>query len=362
MEINLSLFKTIQIQLLDWYQQVKRDLPWRRTQNPYFIWVSEVMLQQTQVDTVIPYYERFTERFPTMEALAHANEEEVLKYWEGLGYYSRARNLQAGVREVVEQYGSEVPRTRSEILNIKGIGPYTAGAVLSIAYNLPEPAVDGNVMRVLSRLFLISEDITKPKTRKIFEDLLYQLIPSESASDFNQALMELGALVCRPKQPQCEACPLQSCCVAHSKSVETQFPVKTRKVTKKNLGYQVFVLQNPTGDYLVHQRPSEGLLANMWEFPMLEADSLDLEKCHIFFKEELKLADPIHIERIGQPIIHVFSHLKWELTVWQAKTHQLVEELPVSYKWVSKERLEELPFPVAHQNVWSASEQREYEQ
>jgi len=200
--------------LVNWYLEEKRDLPWRKTNDPYKIWVSEVMLQQTKVETVIPYYERFIKKYPSLEALASAEEEELLKQWEGLGYYSRARNLQAGVREVVEAYNSQVPTSREEISKLKGVGPYTAGAVLSIAYGVPEHAVDGNVMRVLSRILLIEEDIAKPKTKKIFERAVMELIDKEDPSSFNQGLMELGAVICTPTKPKCLLCPVREYCTA----------------------------------------------------------------------------------------------------------------------------------------------------
>ncbi len=198
--------------LLEWYMENKRDLPWRRHRDPYYIWVSEIMLQQTRVDTVIPYFKRFIERFPTVEALADAPEQDVLKCWEGLGYYSRARNLQAAAKQVKELHGGQVPDDRAAVFALKGVGPYTAGAILSIAFNKPEPAVDGNVMRVLSRYFLIEEDIMKGSTRALMEGLVTELIPEGRASDFNQALMELGALVCTPKSPHCLTCPVMEHC------------------------------------------------------------------------------------------------------------------------------------------------------
>ncbi len=220
--------------LITWYLEEKRDLPWRRTSNPYHIWVSEVMLQQTRVDTVIPYYERFIEKFPTLADLAYAKEEDVLKLWEGLGYYSRARNLQTGVKEVVEGYGSKIPDNRKEISKLKGVGPYTAGAVLSIAFGVPEHAVDGNVMRVLSRLLLIEEDIAIPRTKKIFEDVVMMLIDKEDPSSFNQGLMELGATICTPR-PRCLLCPVREFCTAFHEGKQEDLPVKSKQVKMKTV-------------------------------------------------------------------------------------------------------------------------------
>ncbi|WP_127463044.1 A/G-specific adenine glycosylase, partial [Paenibacillus elgii] len=257
-------------ELLSWYRRHKRDLPWRRSRNPYHIWVSEIMLQQTRVDTVIPYFNRFMDKFPTVEALAEAPEDEVLKAWEGLGYYSRARNLQSAVREVKERYGGVVPDTKEEVSSLKGVGPYTTGAILSIAYNKPEPAVDGNVMRVLSRYFLIEDDIMKGSTRVSMEKLAQELIPEGAAGDFNQALMELGALVCTPKSPSCLTCPVMAHCAGRAAGVEESLPVKTKaKPPRPERRYAVVIegAAEHAGRVLIRQRPAEGLLARLWELP-----------------------------------------------------------------------------------------------
>ncbi|EUJ22611.1 A/G-specific adenine glycosylase [Listeria grandensis FSL F6-0971] len=215
--------------LIDWYEANKRVLPWRENTDPYRIWVSEIMLQQTKVDTVMPYFERFMTWFPTMQDFADAPEERILKAWEGLGYYSRVRNLQAAMKVVVAEHNGVVPSDLEGILALKGVGPYTAGAVLSIAYERAEPAVDGNVMRVISRVLEIDDDIMKQKTRKKFEAALYDLIDPEKPGEFNQGLMEIGALVCTPKKPMCLVCPLQEFCEAHQVGKEEEYPVKIKK-------------------------------------------------------------------------------------------------------------------------------------
>ena len=194
--------------LLDWYDKEKRDLPWRRTSDPYSIWVSEIMLQQTRVDTVIPYYHNFLDKFPDIAALAAAPEDAILKAWEGLGYYSRVKNMQKAAQQIVAEYGGVFPEDPQEIAKLKGIGPYTAGAVSSIAFQIPEPAVDGNVMRVMSRLFEIDADIAKPASRKIFEAIVRELIDPERPGDFNQALMDLGSSICSPLYPEPEISPI----------------------------------------------------------------------------------------------------------------------------------------------------------
>ncbi|MFC0330878.1 A/G-specific adenine glycosylase [Paenibacillus sepulcri] len=257
-------------ELLGWYRENKRVLPWRINRDPYRIWVSEVMLQQTRVDTVIPYYERFMEKFPTAAALAQAPEEEVLKCWEGLGYYSRARNLQAGASEVLTRHGGIVPDNKDAVSSLRGVGPYTAGAIMSIAFNRPEPAVDGNVMRVLSRYFCLEDNIAKPSTRIKIEKLAKSLIPEGAAGDFNQALMELGALVCTPKSPGCLTCPVMAHCEGRMAGKEHTLPIKTKaKPPRPEMRLAALVVGSGehAGKILVRQRQGSGLLARMWELP-----------------------------------------------------------------------------------------------
>lgn len=337
--------------LLSWYDEVKRDLPWRRTSNPYYIWVSEVMLQQTRVDTVIPYYERFIERYPTMEKLVKADEDELLKMWEGLGYYSRARNLQTGVREVIEVYGGVVPKTRKEIQTLKGIGPYTAGAVLSIAFGIPEHAVDGNVMRVISRLLLIEDDITVPKTKRIFENVIMDLIDKKDPSSFNQGLMELGATICTPK-PACLLCPVQVHCAAFHEGRQEEFPVRTKKKPGKVLSMASFAIQNEKGEWLLRKRPSKGLLANLWEFPMVELLSND-EPEEVFSEQYgIKLKEIKSVTSFK----HIFTHLTWEMSGFRAQTS--VENVtPEGYDFFTEAEIELLPKPVPVSKVWTCVKQ-----
>lgn len=324
-------------QLLAWYHREKRDLPWRHTSNPYYIWISEVMLQQTRVDTVIPYYERFISSFPTMESLAEAEEEHVLKHWEGLGYYSRVRNLQAGVKEVVENYGSVIPQTRSEILNLKGIGPYTAGAVLSIAYGVPEHAVDGNVMRVFSRLFLIEEDIALPKTKKIFEQRVMEVIDETDPSSFNQAIMELGATICTPK-PRCLLCPVREFCTAFEEGVQERLPIKTKKTKKKVVAIHSFAIQEPGGQWLLRKRPSGGLLGDFWEFPQIEGSNQD------GIQRDLEVSTGLLVD-LKEEFVHfkhVFSHVTWEVTGHIAILRD-ASPLPEGYRFFSEKELHAIP-------------------
>ncbi|PWA08774.1 A/G-specific adenine glycosylase [Pueribacillus theae] len=342
--------ETFQKDLLSWFSRHKRDLPWRRTKDPYHIWVSEIMLQQTRVETVIPYFERFLEEFPTIEALAEAGEEKVLKAWEGLGYYSRARNLQTAVREVKESYGGVVPDTEDEIATLKGVGPYTAGAILSIAYNKPVPAVDGNVMRVLSRILFIEEDIAKAKTRKIFEQAVREMIPPDSASNFNQALMELGAIVCTPTSPACLLCPVQKECRAFHEGMQEQLPVKAKKKPPKPVKIAVAVLENAKGKFLINRRPKEGLLANLWEFPNCEVEAGKdyKEQLQSFFKNECQLNAVLHEEIMD--FDHVFSHIKWELSVFRGTFNNNVMENE-EIKLVNLQELQRFPFSVSHKKI-----------
>lgn len=377
--------------LLAWYKANKRDLPWRRSRNPYHIWVSEVMLQQTRVETVIPYFHRFLEKFPTVEALAEAPEEHVLKAWEGLGYYSRARNLQAAVREVHEQYGGIVPSEKEDITSLKGVGPYTAGAVLSIAYNKPEPAVDGNVMRVLSRFFVLEDDIAKPATRVKIERLAQELIPEGEASDFNQALMELGATVCTPRSPHCLTCPVMERCGARLEGREAELPLKTKAKPPRPEARAVALVEGSgphAGKLLVRQRPTDGLLARMWELPHValapapgadtaaksraagggnagspaaaqpaggaaagEAAAAGAHAARMAaLRAELAASDGVDVVPAEwlRDAEHTFSHIRWDMDVYRCRLNGPSDgsaALPPNYRWLHPEEMEQYAFP-----------------
>lgn len=347
---NIDIEK-FQDDLISWFKAEQRDLPWREDQDPYKVWVSEIMLQQTRVDTVIPYFKRFISWFPTIEDLADANEEKVLKAWEGLGYYSRVRNLQSAVREVKEKYNGVVPNTPEEISKLKGVGPYTAGAILSIAYGIPEPAVDGNVMRVLSRILSIWEDIAKPSSRKLFEQAVRELISSEEPSAFNQALMELGALICTPTSPSCLLCPVREHCHAFDEGVQTELPVKTKKNKQRTVLLASVILVDSSGKMLIHKRPSIGLLANLWEFPNVEIHH-PLENDRGRITEQFKQNFGITIQldkRIGQ-IEHVFSHLVWNINIHTGKIGSGFRESN-EWKLVSAKEISEYALPVFSQKM-----------
>lgn len=331
--------------LVEWFNKEKRDLPWRRTSDPYKIWVSEVMLQQTRVDTVIPYYNRFLKKYPTLQSLAYAPQEELLKMWEGLGYYSRARNLQAGVKEVVEKYDSKVPDNRHDISKLKGVGPYTAGAVLSIAYNKPEHAVDGNVMRVLSRALHIKEDIALPKTRKVFEQAVDMLIDPQRPGDFNQGLMDLGAMICTPTSPKCLLCPVRDYCIAFQEGDADQLPIKSKKTKNKKVKYDVFVGYDRNGRYLLEKRPSEGLLANMWQFPMMEIEKDAILKTSKQFQLNYNVNILDFVNDNLLTFKHVFSHLTWEMNCYLVEIEK-VADLPENICFLTKEQINEVPMSV----------------
>lgn len=343
-----------QSDLIGWFLTEKRDLPWRRTQDPYKIWVSEIMLQQTRVDTVIPYFNKFMKKFPTIEALADADEQELLKVWEGLGYYSRVRNLQSAVREVQTEYGGKVPNKKEEFSQLKGVGPYTTGAVLSIAYGVPEPAVDGNVMRVLSRIFEIKDDIAKPKTRKLFESLTAEIISKEDPSSFNQGLMELGALICKPGKPSCLLCPVREHCRAFHNGKESELPVKSKKTKVKSVQLMAAVIETDNKEILLRKRPNEGLLANMWEFPNEEIQISPVKNILSDYEEQVREKHEIKV-KLEEPLCvieHEFSHLKWHIQVFKGKLSGEMKESE-SFKAIPIEKIEEYPLPVSHQKIWN---------
>lgn len=314
--------------LIEWFNREKRDLPWRNAKNPYRVWVSEVMLQQTRVDTVIPYYNRFMERFPTIEDLASAGQDEVVKYWEGLGYYSRVRNLHEAVKEVVAVYDGIVPEEKELFEKLKGVGPYTTGAVLSIAYQQPEPAVDGNVMRVMSRQFGIYDDIAVPKTRKLFEQVVRRLMDPTRASDFNEGVMELGATVCTPKNPMCPLCPVQDDCYAYAHNVQDELPVKTKKGSSRVEMFDALYCEQE-GRVAYVQRPESGLLAGMWQYPLTERGT----------------GEQLNGTYIGQ-VKHVFSHIVWYIDLYKVGTLS-----DSSVQWLDKKEREGKTVSVAQQKL-----------
>ncbi len=269
--------------MLDWFHANARDLPWRRTRNPYAIWVSEIMLQQTQVKTVLPFWERWMRELPTIEAAAHASPDKIHKLWEGLGYYTRARNLQKAARFILEKHGGRFPEEFDDILALPGIGRYTAGAISSIAFNQPAPILDGNVMRVLTRIFGITENPRKRKTNQLLWQLATELVENSKGhcSYLNQSLMELGALVCTPRTPRCANCPIKRLCVAFKENRVDELPNLGRRAAATARRFVAFVVES-CGKFLVRQRPANVVNAHLWEFPNVEVNGAVVDAAKIF--------------------------------------------------------------------------------
>ena len=308
--------------LLGWYAKNKRELPWREDRNPYHIWVSEIMLQQTRVEAVKGYYARFLERLPAIEDLAAVAEGELLKLWQGLGYYNRARNLQKAAQIIGQEYGGSFPEEYELLLKLPGIGEYTAGAIASIAFQKRVPAVDGNVYRIYTRFFADGSDITQGKVRRRIRDEIGDVVPEGRPGEFNQALMDLGASICLPNgAPLCGECPLAGRCLACRGGTMLSFPVKPEKKARKIEDRTVFLLEYE-GKYLIQQRPKKGLLAGLWEFPS-EEGKLPLEKIKPLLKGWG--ADLDEIEMLGSGK-HVFSHVEWHMLGYLVHLRGLKEE------------------------------------
>ena len=336
---SMSSLPDISSLLLEWYDRCARIMPWRGIRDPYKTWVSETMLQQTRVETVISYYCRFLHRFPTLESLAAAEESDVLKMWEGLGYYSRARNLLEGARQVMNQFQGILPREPDKLRTISGIGPYTAGAIASIAYNIPVPAVDGNVLRVYSRFFGIRENIRHPDVRKKLEILARHAVPQDRPGDYNQAVMDLGATVCVPGTPDCSCCPLSVFCNAFSHGDAENLPVLPRSTPLKTIQWTVPVIIS--GKRTLVRCRTESLLRGLWSFPMLECSPSD---AYTVLRRKFRLS----VSQAGEIIHarHIFTHLIWEMDVLPLET---VPDLPdpPDCRWFSLRDLEPLAFPAA---------------
>ena len=358
--------------LLAWYDENKRDLPWRRSKNPYHIWVSEIMLQQTRVDTVIPYYERFLDWFPTVESLANAPEERLLKAWEGLGYYSRVRNMQTAAQQIMSEFEGKFPYTYEGISSLKGIGPYTAGAISSIAFNLPQPAVDGNVMRVLARLFEVNHDIGNPSNRKLFQAMMEVLIDPDRPGDFNQALMDLGSDIESPVNPRPEQSPVKEFSAAYQHGTMDRYPIKAPKKKPIPIYLKALVVQNSQGQFLLEKNESENLLAGFWHFPLIEVDDFsdqtqDLDLFSQVAEPILELG-PSPQESFEQDydlevdwqdlrfeeVKHVFSHRKWHIQIIAGQVTETQEYADREVLWLRPEEFSNYPIAKPQQKIWQA--------
>ncbi len=338
----------MQNQLLDWFDKNKRELPFRKNKNPYNIWISEIMLQQTQVDTVIPYYNRFMERYPTLNDLAMANEEDVFKLWEGLGYYSRAKNILKCAKQIHEDYAGVFPKGFEEVIKLAGIGPYTTGAILSIAFDMKYPAVDGNVMRVISRMYHIDADISESKTRKIFEAKVSELIPDRSG-DFNQALMELGALICSPKSPKCNVCPVSGDCFAYKNDATDKLPVKTKKIRNKKLEVAVGLILKD--DKLLMIKNQEGLLAGLWGLVNGQGETVQESKHNLM--EDLLKSHQLTIQKIRKTgeAKHVFTHRTWHMTIYKILVSEHIQSEDIKSQWVPIKEIDQYAISTANKKA-----------
>ncbi len=338
--------------LLAWFAGNKRQLPWRNTRDPYRIWIAEVMLQQTRVATVIPYYERFIKTFPTVESLAKAKNNRLMKAWEGLGYYARARHLREAARQIVAQHNGNIPTSRQELLALPGFGAYTAASVASFAFHEDCAAVDGNVMRVLARLFAIESDTRKPAARQEFQRLADGLLPKGKAAAFNEAMMELGALICKPKNPDCPICPVRRYCRAYREGRVNELPRRSAKPQTPHHHIAIGVIYK-ADKILIALRPSEGLLGNLWEFPggKCKADESLAECCRREVLEETGLT--VEVGERFSIVRHSYSHFRITLHAFlchyvsgtaKAKSSQQI-------RWVKLSALNEYAFPKANKKI-----------
>ena len=325
-------------QLESWYQKNHRKLPFRSRPNPYWIWISEIMLQQTQMDTVIPYFLRFIKQFPTIQSIAEAEEEKVLTFVQGLGYYRRFRLLKKAAEWMMQHHQGKFPNTFEDIENLPGVGSYTAGAIASIAFGLPKSAVDGNVLRVIARYAGIQEDITLQATKKKIMALNQQWIEQANPPIYTQALMELGALVCRPKAPQCEQCPLQTSCYAYAHQLVETLPkvAKKKRQVIEPFTTVLFLYQGKLG----FQKRQSGLLEGMYLFPQWQDEGIDV----ILKKENIH---PQHLSQLGK-VAHIFTHKRWEMSVFLAE----IQTLPtLDLVWIPVAKIDQIPIAKAHRKL-----------
>ncbi len=344
--------KDLQVALLKWYDRVKREMPWRRTKDPYLIWVSEIMLQQTQVKTVIPYFERWVKEFPTIQALAGAPESRVLKLWEGLGYYSRARNLRKAAQLVIDQFNCEVPNSLKEIMTLPGVGRYTAGAILSIAYEKKVPVLDGNVKRILSRFFRLNENGGSAASLELLWKKAEEILPGKRTGDFNQALMELGATVCLPSKPGCLFCPLQIDCQARANGEQHIYPPSKPKTMSKKIEVSAGVIWRG-GKVYIQQRLKDGLMADLWEFPGGKIESKESPEECLNREIHEELGVEIQIQAKLMTIKH--SYTKFRVTLHVYKCRLLKGKIKAvscqQWKWVDPSLLPQFTFPAANKRI-----------
>jgi A/G-specific adenine glycosylase len=342
--------------ILTWYAQHRRDLPWRKTRNPYSIWISEIMLQQTQVETVIPYYKRFLSRFPTIRSLAGSSLDDVLKVWENLGYYSRARNLHAAAREIVTKGKGRIPKTLEELLSLPGLGPYTAAAILSFAFGQRIAAVDGNARRVICRLFAIRESVHLSKTQRRISALAADLVPEKDSASFNQGLMDLGASICSPKKPSCGLCPLGDLCQAFRKGIQDSLPVNKKRDPLPHKDITAGIIADAGGRLLIVQRPMTGLLGGLWKFPGGQRNPKEAIEDALERSAREELGIRIRVEKPMISVKHAYTHFRITLHAFHCKREAGRPRALtcLRWKWVPSSDLNRFPFSKADRKIIAA--------
>ncbi len=338
--------------LIRWFLKNQRPLPWRENRTLYRVWVSEVMLQQTRVDTVIPYFHRFLNRFPGVSALAKSDLQDVLKLWEGLGYYARARNLHRAAQKVTNEFAGNIPTEPEYFRSLPGVGPYISAAVMSIACGHPIPVVDGNVLRAACRIFALKDDISRPAIKNKVATLLARQIPKTQPGNFNEALMELGAMVCTPKSPDCAHCPLTQLCIAKQKGIVSELPVKTPKPPVPEFQVVVAIVRDKTGRILIQRRPENGFLGGLWEFPggKVKKEETRTAALKRECREELGVA--VRIDSEIATIRHAYTHFKILLTAFNCTVESGTIQSPLPLKWAGIKEIDTLPFPKANHKIF----------
>lgn len=333
--------RSIGNELISWYINNKRLLPWRSTNDPYHIWVSEIILQQTRILQGISYYQRFIEAFPTVESLARASQEKVLKLWQGLGYYSRARNMHMAAKQVVEQFHGSFPSTCRELLTLKGVGEYTAAAVASLAFNEPVAVVDGNVIRVIARLFAIREAVDKTSVQKEIKRLASEMMVPEKPALFNQAIMEFGALHCKPANPGCSSCILNFRCLSLRDKIVGEVPAKSYKVKIRDRFFTYLVIRVNNGFYF-QKREAGDIWEGLYEFPLIESkEAPGIES----LLNEIPFPGMVQVRHISEPVKHVLSHQRLHVTFVSLHPDKLLTEIPIRWTWYEADKIKDLAVP-----------------
>jgi A/G-specific adenine glycosylase len=347
---NLDL---IAERILSWYAKNKRDLPWRDTANPYFIWVSEIMLQQTQVETVIPFYQHFLSTFPTVESLAEASLQEVLKAWENMGYYARARHLHAAAKEIMGRMGGKIPSTYDELMGLPGIGSYTAAAILSFAFGERRPAVDGNARRVMCRLFAVQDLVEQPGTKQKILELATDMISSADPAEFNHAVMDLGATVCTPRNPSCMACSVQDLCLANEQGLQEALPVTRKKMPVPHKHMTAAVIVDARGRLLIVQRPNNGLLGGLWKFPGGFKRPEETFESGLAKRVREELGIRVEVQEALASVKHAYTHFRITLQAFRCQRRSgMPKALDCqAYQWVRPNHLADYPLSKADRKI-----------